>query len=202
LEWMAQISWPDLLAIIILLRSGYVGSQRGFFGELFHIFGMCAALFLAVFFYIPVSGFFNRYLFIPVSISYLLGFISILFFFYIVIKVAYGLMGKILKIEVIPGINKIGGLLLGLSKGIVLATLLFFAMLLTPIEYVFESAKERSLLAPFFVNAGVGLYQGISGVFSRGETGGEIERLISGVNHLHIKKLKLKRKDNLDEFLD
>ena len=108
MEWMRHISWPDLLVVIIILRSTYMGSQRGFFGELFHIFGICLSIIFGIHFYIPVSYFINTYFFIPLNIAYIIGFLLVIITIYLAFRFIYAFVRKIIKIEVFPDVNKIG----------------------------------------------------------------------------------------------
>ncbi len=198
---MTYISWVDLLVIIVVLRSTYVGSQRGFFGELFHIFGICLVIVFSIHFYTPVSNFLNQYLFIPLNIAYIIGFLIVTIVIYLIFKCIYGFLRKVIKIEAFPVINKIGGSVLGFCKGFAIATFLIFIMLLTPIRYITESAKTKSSFAPFFIKAGTLLYEKSLGIFSAVKTK-ELEQLLKGVEPLKFKGLQFKRRDALDEILE
>ena len=197
MEWVRRVTWADLVAIIIILRSIYVGSQRGFFGELFHIFGVCLIIILSVRFYIPVSGFLNKNFFIPLNIAYIIGFLSISVIGYLGFRPIYNFFQKIIKIEILPAINKIGGPFIGFCKGFTLSVLFFFIMLLIPMQYVTDSIKTRSLFAPFFIKAGSVLYEKSLGILSSVK-GKELEQLLAGVEPLKFSPFHIK-KDKLDE---
>jgi len=200
LEWVTRISWADLLVIIIILRSTYVGSQRGLFGELFHILGICLAIVFGIHFYTIISGFINTYLFIPLNIADIIGFLIITLVIYLLLKLCYGLLQKIIKIEMFPAINRVGGPILGFCKGVTLSVLIFFFMLLTPVQYISDSAKTRSLFAPFFVNAGITLYEKSAEMFPAVQAK-ELKKLLSGAEPLKLDILRIKRKDKLDQIL-
>lgn len=201
MEWMARVNWADALVIIIVLRSTYVGSQRGFFGELFYIFGICLAIIFSIHFYALLSNFINKYLFIPLNISDVISFLIITFAICLGFKFIYGLLQKIIKIEVFPAINKVGGPLLGFCKGFIISILLFLIMLLIPIGYITDSAKEKSLFGPFFIETGVTLYKKSLSVISATK-GRDLTRFLSGAKPLEFKIFKLRRKDRLDEILE
>ena len=200
MEWMTRVSWVDLLVIIIVLRSTYVGSQRGFFGELFHIFGICLVIIFSIHFYTPISNFLNQYLFIPLNIAYIIGFSIITLIVYLVFRAVYNLLWNVVKIEVFPAINKIGGSLLGFCKGFTVCIFLIFIMLLIPIHYVTQSVRAKSIFAPFFIKTGTVLYEKSLGIFSAVKTK-ELEQLLKGVEPLKFKELQFKRRDALDEIL-
>ena len=135
MEWITSIKWPDLLVIIIVLKCTYSGSQRGFFGELFHIFGICLAIICGTHFYSPIAIFFNTYVLIPFHVGNILSFGIVAFCCFILFNYIYGLLQKIIKVEMLPLLNKIGGPVLGFFKGMILCSFIFFIMLLTPINY-------------------------------------------------------------------
>lgn len=200
MEWMARVNWADVLAVIIILRSTYVGSQRGFFGELFCILGIWLIIIFSIHLYVPVSNFINTYLFIALNISNLIGFLIITLALYFGFRFIHNLLQKTIKIEVFPAINKIGGSLLGFCKGFIIATLLFLIMLLIPISYITNSAKARSLFGPFFVKTGAALYEKSLSIISAVE-GESLDRLLAGAKPLEFRIFRFKRKDKLDEIL-
>ena len=200
MEWIARISWADLLIVIIVVRTTYTGSQRGFFGELFHIFGICLAIVLGIHFYTPVSDFINTYLFIPLNIADIIGFLLVAITVYLVFSVIYAFLQKIIKIEVFPAINRIGGSLLGFCKGFVLSIFLVFIMLLTPMRYITESVKAKSLFAPFLVKSGAVLYEKSAGLFSAVKME-ELGRLLKGAEPLRFDIFQFKKRDKLDQIL-
>ena len=200
MEWMTRINWVDALVIIIVLRSTYVGSQRGFFGELFNIIGICFSIIFGIHFYFRLSNFLNAYLLIPLNIANFISFIIIALIVFIVIKYIYGLLTRIIKIEMFQAISKTGGTLLGFLRGTAICMLLVFVMLLVPISYITESVKSRSLLSPFLAGAGSVMYKKSIGLISAIEDG-KLERILSGAEPINFEGLRLKKRDKLDEIL-
>jgi uncharacterized membrane protein required for colicin V production len=190
----------DLLAVIIVVRSTYVGPRRGFFGELFYILGFYLAIIASVHFYPFGSNFINKYLYIPLNISDLISFLIIISCVYFAVKSSYGLLQKLIRIEIFPAINNIIGLLLGFCKGFIISALLILIMLLVPVSYITDSVKAKSLFSPFLIKTGVALYkQGLS-MISNVEPR-DLTQFLSGAKPLDFKIFKLKRKDKLDEIL-
>ena len=200
LGWMARVNWADVIAIIIVLRSTYVGSQRGFFGELFYIFGILFTIILSLHLYGNLGNFINRYLFIPLNISNLISFLIIIFILYVGFRFLYGFIQKVIKIEILPAINRIGGPLLGFCKGFVMATILYFLMLLIPITYITDSAKTKSFFGPFFIKTGTILYEKGINLIPVVESK-DLTQLLSGAKPLKFGTFRLKRKDKMDEVL-
>lgn len=200
MEWMARVNWADIIAIIVVLRSTYVGSQRGFFGELFYIFGIFLTIIFSLHFYAIVSNFLNTYLFIPLNVSNLISFVIITSTIYLCFRFIYGFLQKIIKIEVFPAINKIGGPMVGFCRGFVTATAFFLLMLLIPVSYITESARANSLLGPFFVKTGTVLYKKSLNLIRIVEPK-DLAELLSGAEPLRFRMFRLKRRDGVDEIL-
>ena len=93
MEWLARVNWVDVIVIIIILRSTYVGSQRGLLGEFFHIFWIFIAIIFSTHLYFPISQFLNKYLFIAVNISDLISFLFVAGVIYLIFRFA----GKFLQ---------------------------------------------------------------------------------------------------------
>lgn len=202
LAWITRVNWVDVLFVIIVLRSSYVGSQRGFFSELFHILGICFAIVFSIHFYSSVANFFSTYLFIPLNIANLISFFILSLFVYLIFTRIYTFLHKIIKLEVLPAINNIGGLLFGFCRGVVLSAFIAVILLLIPLSYVTKSVKENSQLAPFFISTGATLYEKVISVVSEVKTA-NLEQVLSGAKPLKFDLFQIKRReDKFEEILE
>jgi hypothetical protein len=105
-----------------------------------------------------------------------------------------------LKIEILPVVNKIGGPVLGVCEGFIVSIIFFMFMILIPIGYITYSANTRSLFGPFFIKAGTVLYEKSIRVISFASPK-DLSQLSSGAAPLEFKIFQFKRKDKLDEIL-
>lgn len=62
-------------------------------------------------------------------------------------------MFRILHLELFFGLEKWGGLVLGLGRSIVLLSLFLFVLTLFPFEYIKESVEVKSLSGPYLKEA-------------------------------------------------
>ncbi len=205
MDWASKVNWIDILFLIVILRSIYIGSQRGFFTELFNILGIGIAIVLGIHFYLPAGNFLLKYLFIPLNISNLIAFLAIWFLAYLLFRIVEGLVKKLLKIEILPGINKaidrIGGPVIGLCKGIAVSVFVYLVILLIPVGYIVNSAKANSLSGNFFSKAASTLYtQTVNIIPSASPV--DVSPLLEGAKPLEFKMIRPKKKDKLDEVLD
>jgi len=201
LEWIRHIIWLDLLIIIIILRSTYVGFQRGLFGELLYILGLYVAIIFTLHWCPTVANFFHSVILLPVNFAYIISFILIILAIYIIFVILNKFLRRTVKIEVLPAVNKIGGPIFGFIRGGVISILLCFALLLVPIGYVARAVKTRSLFGPFLIETGMTLYKKSLG-FGSAERVKKVEEMIKGVEPIKFKKLQLKQKGDIDRLLE
>jgi len=139
LNIIKQFNWIDIFVAIILLRIGYNALKRGISIEFFKLLGTIAAIYLSLHYYTIFSdairgritteenalGFLSPITFITLAI---LGY----FLFAILRSIFY----RFIKMEAAPRLNKWGGLLLGLVRGILFLSLIIFMMVITRIDYL------------------------------------------------------------------
>ncbi|MEA3305586.1 MAG: CvpA family protein [Candidatus Omnitrophota bacterium] len=201
MAWFTRINWVDVLFVIIVLKNTYAGSQRGFFSELFHILAACFAVIFSIHFYFSVARFFSIYLFIPLNIGNLISFFILSLLAYLIFIRIYNLLQKVIKIEILPAINNIGGLLFGFCKGFAFSTFIAVLLLLIPLNYITRSVKENSRIAPFFISMGAGLYKKSIGVISEAKTA-NMEQILSGAEPLRFNMFRIKKRDRFEETLE
>ncbi|MDD5680497.1 MAG: CvpA family protein [Candidatus Omnitrophica bacterium] len=205
MDWVSKINWVDVLFLIIVLRSIYVGSRNGFFTELFNVLGVCLAIVLSIHFYSPGANLLLKYFKIPLNISNLTAFIVIMLFVYLLVQLIEAVIKKLIKIEVLPNLNKtidkIGGPIVGLCGGIAVSLFVFLAFLLIPIGYVVNSAKDNSMSGDFFSRAAATLYTKTVSIIP-GTSPVDLNPLLAGAKPLEFKMFQPKEQDKLDEVLD
>ncbi len=201
MDWITRINWVDVVLILIVVRSGYVGFQRGVFGELFHLAGFLLSIIVSMHVYGYVVKFFNTYLFLPLNISIFFGFVITAIFIFLVFIVISRFASRVIKVEIFPLIDRVGGPLIGACKGFVLSAIVASVLFVTPIEYVTVSAAQRSVLAPHFVGFGIGVYKATIGRMLR-KKDVNISRILEGADPIDFHFFKSRRKDKLEEILE
>jgi len=142
---ISRINWVDVVTLIILLRTTYIGLDRGFSVEIFKFLGIILALAAGLNFYRPLSQFLAGHSFLPISLAQILSFLAVVFISVLLFKVIQLFFNAILKTEFVKWLDKIGGLILGIVRGILICALLFITLLLLPWNYPNYSIKQRSL---------------------------------------------------------
>lgn len=205
MEWVSRVNWVDVLFLIIILRNIYVGSQRGFFAELFNILGMGIAILLSIHFYSQIAAFFNKYLYIPLNISNIISFLAVAFLICLLFQFISAIVKKVVKVEVFPDFNKainiFGGPIVGFCKGTAVSLFIFLVLLLVPISYVVSSAKDGSLSGQFFARSTKTLYEKAINMIPSVRPV-DINLLLAGAEPLKFKMFQPKSGDKLDEVIN
>lgn len=164
-EIFQNINWVDLLVVILLIRSSYVGFTKGFGWELFRFIGYLSTAIAAVYFYEYTSQLLGDYFPVVQSFSNLVSFTVLYAGILFIFKFINLLIEKIIKIETFSAVEKFGGLLLGFLRGTILTGLLLISLVFVPVPYFEKSIKERSYTGQLALKTVPFLYEKIGMVF-------------------------------------
>ena len=145
-------------------------------------------------FYSLAANFLFKYLFIPLNIGNLISFFILSLLTYLIFFRIYNFLRKIIKVEILPAVNNIGGLIFGFCRGFVFSVFIAMILLLIPLAYVTDSVKKNSRLAPFFIRTGAILYEKTAGIVSKVKTE-RLKQLLSGAEPLKFEILNIKKRD-------
>jgi len=144
---IGEINWVDIFIVIILIRAGYVALKNGLASEFFKILGLVFCSYLALHYHSGIVDLVqNRLGFKKVST----GFLNFVFF---VILAAAGyalfvllrkIFSRFIKMEAIPTLNKWGGFFLGILRGLFLASLILFILVISEIQYFRKSIRSSA----------------------------------------------------------
>ncbi|MBN1780904.1 CvpA family protein [bacterium] len=146
-----------ILCMAFFLIKGFI---RGIILEVFTGIGMVAAYVLALREADRVAAFYARFAELPGFIYTALGFLSIFFAVIIIFRVAAVILHKIIKKTPVATLDRGGGLVIGLLKGLLASSLIAHLVLMIPAESGdFERERDQSILvkpskavAPFLFN--------------------------------------------------
>ena len=161
-----KFNWIDIVFVILLFRTCYVGFKNGLLPEFFRLSGLFLAFILSFNSYILISGFLAKNARISGVKSEILGFLLIFLATILIFKLLSVLADKLLgNSENVSLANKAIGLMLGLGRGVLLIGLMYLLLIHSPVNYFYKSAKEKSfsapyasLVAPFAYKTGMSVY--------------------------------------------
>ena len=142
---MTHLNILDLVFLIIISLSVLVGIIKGFIRELFSLFFLVAAGILAFLFYSDAGAFYIKYLGNK-ELAHFAGFITVFVIVLIVGAVVTYFIKKILTVGPLKTVDRILGAVFGLLRGILIAGIIVFALIIFPIN---ENLITQSTLSPY-----------------------------------------------------
>jgi len=164
MDMLSKVNWVDILVVIIMLRTIYISFQNGLSHEIFPLFGAVLKLILALHFYSKLgSALHGSINFISVSVCNMASFLAIVLIIGFAMMFLKGLVDAIIKVTWHPLIEKIGGMVVGVIKGAISASMVLIFLALVPLSYLQSSIKDKSLYGMLFLNIGPAIYLTVSG---------------------------------------
>ena len=162
MDILKQINWLDIVVLILILRAVYIGTKLGLTAELFNFFGVLISLICAVLWYSRTADVLVINFKLPVWLSQFLCFIIIAQLIRLIFKYGLALLLKILNVQFVPQLERIGGGVIGFGRGLILSGIIILAIGLIPNNYIRESIEEKSFTGKFLVKATEGTYTSLT----------------------------------------
>jgi len=162
MEILKSINWLDIVLLIIILRSVYIGVKLGLTAELFNFFGVLVSLICAIVWYSRTADVLVINFKLPVWLSQFLCFIIIAQFVRLIFKYGLALLLKILNVQFVPQLERIGGGVIGFGRGVILSGIIILAIGLIPNAYLRESIEVKSFTGKFLVKVIEGTYTSLT----------------------------------------
>ena len=160
-EVLAHLNWMDLVGIIVVVRTFYSGIRRGLLIEIFKFSGFAVGIFFAVTQYRTWGAVLSERNVFPLREAEVFAFIAIF-------SVVYGasfllrlLFVKVATVQIRGAWDRIGGGILGFSRGCLWMIFLeVTALCLSQTTgYLTQSIRERSFFGPSVLKGGEISYQ-------------------------------------------
>lgn len=160
-EILAQLNWVDIVGIIVVIRTFYIGIRQGLLIEIFKVTGFGIGLFMAVTQYRNWGA-------VIAEKSVLSPWQAEVVTFGVIFVVGYGLffllrlfVMKMMTLQIRGAWDRIGGGMVGLARGcLVMIFLEVTALCLAaPAGYLSQSIRERSFFGPSLLTGGKVTYQ-------------------------------------------
>ena len=143
-----QFNWVDIFVVIVLFRIGYVSLKKGLPVEIFKLLGTLTATYLSLHYYSSISLFFQQHFFNkrePLLILEFFVFLGLVILGYLIFVFLRGIFYRFIKMEAVSYLNRWGGLVLGLIRGVLFVGLVIFMLVFSGINYFNVSAKHSFL---------------------------------------------------------
>ncbi len=152
MEIIKNINWLDIVVLVIVVRGIYMGAKRGLTAELFNFFGIIISLILSVQWYSRVADVLILNFSLPIWLCNILCFIVIVQIIRLIFKYFLIFFLKVLNIQFIPQLEKIGGGVIGCGRGIIVSGILILTLSFIPNDYMKQSIQSKSFTGSFLIN--------------------------------------------------
>lgn len=164
LETLKQLNWVDILVITLLIRTCYIGRKTGILLEIFKLLGTLTAVYMAMHYYTTFGNGLASHIasspeksvrdFAALTSFIILGLGGYLAVFFL----RWGFC-RLVKVETVSGLNKWGGLAIGMGRGLLTASLILFIFTISSLNYFSQSTAKSYVSSRLFSIAPL-VYQG------------------------------------------
>lgn len=174
-EILTRINWIDIFVVIILFRIGYISLRSGLPVEIFKFLGVISAVYLAMHYHLALSGALKGYLgFLQNAAPEILDFFTFLFLViagYLICVFLRIIFYRFIKVDATARLDRWGGFVLGALRGFLLASLILFTFVLSPLTYLKESV-DKSYSGNYLLGISPNIYSSLwNSVFSKFRSG-------------------------------
>lgn len=154
-----RINWVDVLVVILLIRTSYIGAKNGLAIEISKISGVLFGLYLGLRYYSEAGAWITSKISLPQEIAEGLSLFSLLLISIAALKLTGFGLSKVFKVTFADKVSKWGGFLAGFLRGGLILSLLFMICSVIQVEYFVKSIEERSLTGPGIQKIAPFMYQ-------------------------------------------
>ncbi len=148
---LSQINWIDIVVLILLIRTSYVGLSRGLTKDFFSFLAIIITTCFSIHYYELLAGFLTSHMdFLNNKTAILLSFMLLVIGSLLIFKIFVYLISQLIKIEFASFLEKIGGLIIGIVYGFLLSSLLIIILSFSETDYI-QGSLRRSWSAPFII---------------------------------------------------
>lgn len=161
MDFIKSFDWVDILLVCVCLRAVFVGFKTGFITEFFKTTGLIFAIFVTLHYFSMLTVLVSAQVkFFELPTVAILVFLALWFVVTYVFKlIREGLM-MVFSIQAHPAVDKWGGAFLSLLRGVVVASMVFYVILLSYNPDVIRVAQD-SLARQAVSHLPTGIYAGI-----------------------------------------
>ena len=163
MEIIRRINWVDVLVVILMIRISYVAFQEGLSHEILPLIGSIIIIIIDLHYYEKIGLFISQNLAIlPIELANFLSFLILTIIIGLAFKLLAGILNKVIKVAWHPLIEIFGGVIFGVIRASIVASLILMIIALLPLPYLQWSVRDRSVTGMFFLKIGPSIYEKVS----------------------------------------
>jgi len=150
---LRQLNWVDIFVLTLLFRMVYIAMKSELSMEAFKFIGTVAAIYLSLHYYTTISDFLRQRFATEKMPLEFLDFVLCLFL--AILSYAFFVLWRIvlqrfIKMEAATNLNRVGGLVVGLARGVLVTGLIMFMLVISSFGYLKNSVNASYLGKRFF----------------------------------------------------
>lgn len=154
---LGRINWIDVFVVIVLIRTSYIGLSRGFSTEIPRFLSLSLVIVLTYYYYNGLGQFLSKYPLITPEMINALAFIFLVVIFALLFKLVCIFVRFAIRIKGPDTFELVGGIVIGVIRGLLLASLILGCLKLLFPSYLNESIYKNSFSGPKIVNLAPGV---------------------------------------------
>ena len=147
-EFISRLSWVDYVALIAVLRGCWVGYRSGAFLELLRIVGYIAAVAVTFALRDIVTEFLTVNTFLNQATANMIAVAALFIVVLLVTKILTMMCVKVLKVSENGALNRLIGMILGVTRWLVILSLALMVINYLPAESLKADIHSRSVFGP------------------------------------------------------
>lgn len=129
-QFLTNFVWLDICVIIIIVRGCWIGLRKGSLVEVFKIIALFLAIFIGLHFYLDVAHVITGFVRIVAPIAPIFSYSVLVGLVIFTVRIVRDGIMVLLKSDDVSRWSKVGGLVLGFFRGILLGGLVFLGCLI------------------------------------------------------------------------
>lgn len=174
IDFLSRVNWVDLLVTLLVLRTAHLGWRVGLTQESVRVVGMVAAAVVAIHWYGTLGEAIAYYVNLPQGLLSVLAYAALAFGAVIVTGVARFAVERVVKFKFATAWERPGGLVLGLIRGTIMASLILAGGLLTHLGYLERVITEEGYTGPALLRVAPAIHQAAAGVLPESQVDNEL----------------------------
>jgi membrane protein required for colicin V production len=147
-EIIRSLNWLDLLFIVIVFIDAYRGYLKGFASGCFSLCGVVLAGLISIHYYSAIALFFKQYVGLDESFLGAISFFCLSFICFLIFKFLYDGFVRLFHLQTDNKLERWGGMVLGLVRGVLLFGLLVINLELYNFEFLTHSIDRAYFARP------------------------------------------------------
>ena len=140
-----RINWVDVLAVILLVRMGYIGFRLGLGAELLKLAGLVTGFFAGFRYYQQAGDWLAQKSFLSTEWASVVAMGLIVLSSYFVVTRVFRVLEKVVQISFEKRLNQVGGMLAGMGRGLLIASVVLVACQQLPAPAMQDSIRQHSM---------------------------------------------------------